>query len=130
MELLERRIRELQDPELPPSLHSRIMRRLTLARFQRAFWAVASVLLLNLAVSGWYLWKQLIETDAVATIRFLLEDSSWSLVGTRELISVAREFFPVGLLASFALNAAIIVYVGYLFRSFRKLSHRGRTAAP
>lgn len=130
MDSLEQHISQLADPDLPEGLHGRIMRRLTFARFHRAFWATVSVLSLNLAVSGWYLWKRLIETDALATIRFLLEDFSWSLAGTKEFLSIAREFFPVGLLVSFTLNAAIVIYVSFLFRSFKKLSRRGHTVNP
>jgi hypothetical protein len=117
-------IKEMSEIEFPEGLHGKILRQIVFLRFRTPFITVVSLLLLNLVISGWRIWEQLLEAETFAMTGLLWDSVELSFGGFFQFILDIVEIAPVGHILLLVLNLAVLGYVAiYVPRLFAKTKH-------
>lgn len=118
------KIKSIHEVEFPENLHGKIMRKLAFLQFRTPFLIVVSLLILNLLVSGWYIWFKLSGAEAFSTLKILLAGMDFSWSSFSDVWDAAQDLFPLGLMANFAINMLLVVYLLVVVNNFKKLPQK------
>ncbi len=117
-------IKEMSEVDFPEGLHGKILRQIVFLRFRTPFVIVVSLLVLNLIISGWRIWEQLLESETITMVALLWEALEFSFGGVLQFATDVFEVAPVGYIALLILNLLVLGYVGiYVPRLFAKAKH-------
>lgn len=116
MDTLTSAFRELPEHELPTDLHDRIMRKLFYRRLRAPFFALASLLALNLGLSAWHAWARIVDLESVSIVTAMFEGFEVSADFFGMFARNLYEFLPVSAILIFFLNTALAGYLVYLYR--------------
>ncbi len=115
-------IKEMSEIDFPEGLHGKILRQIVFLRFRAPFIIVVTLLSLNLIISGWRMWEQLLDSEVLTTISILWGIIEFNFSGVMEFLGDMYEILPLGQLALLGVNGAVLVYVVfYIPRAMRKL---------
>jgi hypothetical protein len=123
-ENLTEKLQNLENLEFPKNLHGKIMQKLIFLKFRTPFLIVVSLLASNLFASGWYIWLNLKENASIETATILLEDTDLSASSFLNIFSTFKEIFPVSLMLGFLVNLCLVIYLWFVFYSFKKLPQK------
>lgn len=117
-------IKEMSEIDFPEGLHGKILRQIVFLRFRTPFVIVVSLLVLNLIISGWRIWEQLLESESLTMISLFWEALELSFGGILQFITDVIAVTPTGYIALFILNLFVLGYIGiYVPRLFAKAKH-------
>lgn len=121
MNNLSTSIKNMPEIAFPDNLHGKIMRHLLFLRFRTPFVVIATLLMLNLVVSGVRLWVRMDDADAPLILSILASNFEWSASAFREFVATTFEVVPFDALIVFVVNALLVGYVFYLPHAFKKM---------
>lgn len=114
-------IKEMSEIEFPEGFHGKILRQIVFLRFRTPFITVVSLLLLNLIISGWRIWEQLLEAETLAMIGLLWDSVELTVGSLSQFVLDIIEIAPVGHILLLVLNLCVLGYIGiYVPRLFAK----------
>lgn len=115
-------IKEMSEIEFPKGLHGKILRQIVFLRFRVPFLIVVVLLVLNLIISGWRVWEQLLDSEVFSFVSLLWSAIEFDFQSLVQFVTDVYEVAPVGYIALFAVNLAALLYVAfYLPRAFNKV---------
>lgn len=110
--------------EYPVTLHGRIMMTVALLRFRRTFWPIFSILIVNLIIVSSFFFLRFVEDDTSFFISFMVREFEISRNYFLQFLSVLYNDAPLGLLLTFAMNLALIIF--FMKRYFSLEGNIGR----
>ena len=105
-------IKEMSEIEFPEGLHGKILRQIVFLRFRTPFITVVLLLTLNLVISGWRIWEQLLEGQTLAMVGMLWETVEMSFTSLFQFVLDVFEIAPVGHILLLIINFAVLGYIG------------------
>ncbi|MBI3626934.1 hypothetical protein HY224_02725 [Candidatus Uhrbacteria bacterium] len=124
MDNLQSKIKLVEETEFPGGLHEKIMRKLMFLQFRTPFLIVVSLLLLNLAFTGWHIWTRLIDNDGTQVLQSLLSNFEWDFDYLNSLFGLVNEVLPWRSIIAFGIESLLVAYVFYLSATFKKMPQK------
>lgn len=121
MDTFSEKIKAMDEMEFPAGLHGKIMKKLLFLQFRTPFLIVLSLLLLNMAITGWNLWTRAADSQFQDVIKAFLSSFEFSREYFSSFYAAASDFMPLSIVVNFTVNLLLIGYLFYLSRAFQRL---------
>lgn len=113
----------LTEPNPTNALHSRIMSMIVFSRVRKPVLAVTAFAALNIILTGWQIWKRLIENEAIEMIKNFFGEFEASADFFSQFFGALRPILPVGLLLTLSTSAALLITGMIVFLNVRNMTH-------
>ena len=113
-------IKNLHSADLPQGLHGRIMKKIFFLKFRMPFFLVIALSIINLINSGWHLLNKVWEMQTFNIFSAMIQQFELNFDYGKSLLSTVLENTPVGLLAAFIVNLALVYYLINIFKYFKR----------
>lgn len=105
-------IKAMSEIEFPEGLHGKILRQIVFLRFRTPFITVVLLLTLNLVISGWRIWEQMLEGQTLAMVGMLWETAEIGFSSLFQFMLDVFEIAPVGHILLLFINLVVLGYIG------------------
>ncbi|GEM_PF-5518217 len=114
-------LQELPDEELPPHLHSHIMKQTIMRRLRPLFVTLISFLALSLSVNLWYLFEKMEEIGGLRALYDIVYIVRVDMSTVVDMVGFQNGVLPVEAMSIFVVNSILFIYVVFSFMKTRKV---------
>jgi len=129
MTTLNEILKNMPTPELSPDIHQQIMRQVWWLHFKTPLVAVGLLGLVNVLISGRYLWNKIFATD-VFGLTTIVKNFDLNFSYLNFSLKQITASVPNSIIANFFLDLILLVLGVYLFLAFSKTAGHGNFDKP
>lgn len=119
---LSEKLKQIPEVQFPLGLHARVMASAIFLKFRTKLILFSGLLSLGLLFSGWHIWIKIRGFEALSVMQTVLSGFQADLSFVNDFIQTFYGFFPVASIFIFLVNLTLMIFLGYLFFAFKKMS--------